>query len=337
MLSSNICRSPGSELPGSICRLDRASPLTPVSLAGPAFSMSEPFRINYARIAEPLKEIPIAICNRLRPGEKRAELRSIHVALPTIIEAMVKVAAGTYQGAKQLASDNPTNQDRRLRNVVCIPPLARAVLENLFTFIFLHDQPAANVPWYLASTWLDARSEHDKLVARHGSDPEYTEWLAKYLEMVEDLASDAGLSLQQRKDPNLVRAWPLPAAMSHGQKRGSVDATEDPDRRAFLRHLRKWFYGSLSADAHFSGLGFIRRGGVLLHELDSSMQDVRLSQNFFQLLTVYVAFLSEVVGQLGFPHEANRLNRVWAHISRWPEAKDLFDVRYGAWLRRAAG
>jgi hypothetical protein len=297
--------------------------------------MAEPFRIDYAKIAEPLREIPVAIRNRIE-GEKHDELKGIHPALPMVTSWTIHVAAATYKGAKQLVAEDPDDPERRSRNVVCLPPLTRAVLENLFTTVFIYDEPRDNVPWYLGSAWLDAHAECEKLVERHRGDPEYTDWLGSYRLMVEGMAKDAGLSAQQRKDPNLVRAWPLPGGMSNGQKKGGVDATQDPDRRAFLRHLRTWYYGSLSADAHFSGMGFVRRGSLLLDDLDPSVQLVRLSQTFFQLLTIYVGLLSEVVGQLRFAHEERRLRKVWEHIARWPEAADLFQARYDLWLKRAA-
>jgi hypothetical protein len=65
---------------------------------------------------------------------------------------------------------------------------------------------------------------------------------------------------------------------------------------------------------------------------DQMMQEVMISQKFFALLTIYVALLSEVVGQLRFPHEAVRLRAVWNHIKQWPDAADLFGQRYDSWL-----
>jgi hypothetical protein len=122
--------------------------------------------------------------------------------------------------------------------------------------------------------------------------------------------------------------------MTHGQAKGGGDATQDKDRRAFLRHLRKWYYGPLSADAHFCGLGFMSQGSLsyLAEAPDETMQEVMISQKFFAILTIYVALLSEVVGQLRFPHEAVRLREVWNHIKQWPDAADLFQQRYDSWL-----
>jgi hypothetical protein len=62
------------------------------------------------------------------------------------------------------------------------------------------------------------------------------------------------------------------------------------------------------------------------------MQEVLISQKFFAILTIYMALLSEVVGQLRFPHEAVRLRDVWNHIKQWPDAADLFEQRYNLWL-----
>ena len=292
---------------------------------------AEPFRINYAHIADPLKEVPKAITNHIN-GDKRDELRSIHMTLPTIVKWTVGVAASTYAGVLHLCGEDDNNPDRRLKTIVCVPPLSRAILENLFNLIFVFDSPEANARWYLASAWLDARQEYLGLVERHGQDPEYQGWLASYAQMVEDMARDAEISVQEAKDTGLIRRWPLPSQMSKGQKTGGLDTTEDPKRRDFLRHLHKWYYGALSADAHLSGLGFARRGGLVFDGAATKDLELRLYQNFFQTLTLFVALLSEVVGQLRLFHDSVRLREVWAHISKWPEAKELFGLRYDEWL-----
>lgn len=293
----------------------------------------EPYRINYVHILEPIKEIPIAICNRI-DGEKMQELEKIHFALPVITKWSVRVAMRTFEGAKYLAGEDEKDPARRLRTAVCIQPLARSILDHLFTLTFLYDRPVENARWYLASGWADARRTYDAMLERHGTDPEWREYLPNYCAMVNSMAVDARIAPEEMQDPKSVGNWPSPGHMTHGQAKGGGNVTQDHDRRAFLRHLRRWYYGQLSADAHFCGLGFMNQGTLsyLAEAPDETMQEVMISQKFFAILTIYVALLSEVVGQLRFPHEAVRLRDVWNHIKQWPDAADLFEQRYNSWL-----
>jgi hypothetical protein len=288
------------------------------------------YNINFASLVEPLTEIPVAIANRI-DNEHRAALDAIDPGLPMLVKWTVQVAGRTFEGARHLAREDEANPNVRFRTVVCIPPLARSIIDNLFSVTFLFDDPVANSRWYLASTWRDGGSEFQLLQANHGSDPEWTQWLADYGAWLDSIGKDARISDAEKKDPELIRQWPLPGQMTHGQKTGGLDMTQDPDRQAFLRHLRLNYYGSLSGDAHLSGLGFARRGS-LIHDGSDDEKLVRLSQNFLRLTTLYVALLSEVVGQLRMPHEAVRLRQIWQKIGQWPEASDLFSKRYDKWL-----
>lgn len=293
--------------------------------------MSELLGVNYASIAEPLREIPVAICNRI-DSERRYELEGKHPALPMITKWTVQVAGRTFEGAEALAAESKTDPDRRYRTAVCIPPLARAVLDNLFSLIFLYDAPTENAQWFVERVWCEACQEQALLLERHQADPQYAKWLSEYGLFVDRLAKDAAVSQEHQKDPKTIRPWPLPSQMIYGKSRGGVATTKDPGRRSFMKHLHSWYYGSLSSDAHSTGLGLARRSSLLFDGIDPKTLPLRLSQKFFQMLTVYVALLSEVVGELKFLHESFRLRQVWKHIMPWPEAEDLLSARYDEWL-----
>ena len=293
----------------------------------------QPDRIDYGPIAEAVKEIPRAICNHI-DGERKAELERIHFALPAVTKWTVRVATRTFEGGKCLAGEDDREPTRRFHTVVCIPPLSRAILDNLFNLIFLYDRPQENTRWHLANAWRDARSAHEAMAERYRDDPEWAQYLPMYAGIVADMAKDASISPEESQNPDSVRKWPLPGAMKSGQAKGGVELTQDPSRRVFIGHLHKWYYGELSGKAHLSGMGFLSRGymSFLTEETDETRQQVLLANEFFTLLTMHIALLSEVVGELKLFHEAVRLREIWKQIQRWPDAEDLFKQRYDSWL-----
>jgi hypothetical protein len=57
------------------------------------------------------------------------------------------------------------------------------------------DNPTVNTRWFLASGWREVRASYERLMRRHGTDPEWRDWLAEFdEEYVQGWARDeAGL------------------------------------------------------------------------------------------------------------------------------------------------
>jgi hypothetical protein len=93
----------------------------------------------------------------------------------------------------------------------------------------------------------------------------------------------------------------------------------------------------LSGDSHLSFPGLIRRGGFyapLADGVDLPEHHLRArSQFLFEALSLHVALLSEISGELSFEYEKTRLRLVWDDLKLWPDAGEFFARRYDDWLR----
>jgi len=293
------------------------------------------FEISFRPINEAIKNLPVAICNRI-DRERRQLLEAYFEGLPAILRLTVRIAAITFDSIRFLIADQPVNDARRKEFAVSVPPMARTILDAVFNVVFIFDDPAKNARRYYAGGWLNAKEHDDALHARHGADPTWVSWLAEHHRWVDWMATDAKLTAAERANPATVKYWPHPGRMLRADT-----AFKDAGRRTYLELLDDRFYGHLSQDSHGSLLG-ISRGGFLCddHQRPPNYDDMITTyktQVFLHSLTIYLALLSEITvdARLGF--QARELVRVWKHIRDWSEATELFDARYGALLEGITG
>ena len=283
-------------------------------------------RIDYAAIRTTLSEVPTAIANRI-DREKRAEVTALHPGLPAILRLTVRVAEVTWNSIVFLCGDADLAA-RRDEFSISVPPLARTILNSLFSIVFLFDQPTQNTRHYFASGWRELEALQGRLTARYGSDPGWSDWLKAHGQQVAGFEADAAITTAEKAAPAGIKWWPNPGKMPA--------AIKDTERRAFLEHMNDWYYRNLSGDSHLSFPGLLRRGGHLSDMGDANQRVKTLwryrSQVVLTGLTVFMAFLSEVVGQLQLEHEGQRLSAAWGHLGKWPEADDLHRIRYKKWL-----
>jgi hypothetical protein len=300
--------------------------------------MEQPYEIDYAPIKVPLSEIPEAIVNRIK-REKDAELAASHRTLPGILSLMTNVVRVTWDSVRFLCATTVDSPGRRLDFAVAVPPLSRTILDAIFNVVFIFDKPTSNARWYCAGGWRETFELQQRLTARYGAREEWNEYLKRHDTAVTGFAEDADITPEEAANPRLVAYWPHPGRMLKKDLKFA-----DSTRHAFLSFLNTWFYGHLSGDSHMSLMGLARRAGHFV-QLESEAQDndrreslrVQHSQIIFNSMTLYVAYLSELAGQLCLEHECIRLRQVWTHLQKWPEIQDLFVERYDSWLGRRAG
>jgi hypothetical protein len=300
--------------------------------------MDEPYEIDYAPIKVLLADIPEALVNRIK-RERDAELSASHRTLPGVLSLMTNVVRVTWDSVRFLCANTVDRPGRRLEFDVAIPPLSRTILDAIFNVVFIFDKPSVNARWYCAGGWREAAELQSRLTARYGAREDWKEFLKDHETAVAGFAEDADVTPHEAASPTLVKYWPHPGVML----RESVEFA-DPARRAFLSFLKAWFYGHLSGDSHLGLMGLARRAGHFVRfESDEQDNERRESlsrhhhQIIFNSMTIYVAYLSEVAGQLCLEHECMRLRQAWTHLQKWPEIQDLYMERYDSWLARRAG
>jgi hypothetical protein len=164
------------------------------------------------------------------------------------------------------------------------------------------------------------------------ADPAWKTWFELSQADVEQVAKLANITPAERANPASISYWPNPGKVS-----GRSCQTNDPKRYDFLRFLNEWFYGTLSGDSHLTFPGLVRRGGFyaqLADGVDLEELHKRARSNFlFEALSIYVAILSEMSGDLRFEHEKTRLRTIWSRLSPASvDAAEFFARRYDNWL-----
>jgi hypothetical protein len=291
-----------------------------------------PPEFKFGMIATKLDDLAIAIQNRVKRHPIHSELRQLHAGLPALLSNTVNVAHWTWRAIRMLTLDPLHREFPSKELATAVPPLSRALLDSLMTFVFVFDKPSDRAAWYYASGWREAREYHDALVRRHGSDPSWAAYLQKHGAWVDSHEKDTGIGPAMRIQPKLATVkwkmkgdtqgwWPIPSKMA---KRCS-----DRNRGDFLAYLYDRYYGELSQDAHLSYMGLARRGGILHDQhLDTSNPERYRSDNVFKALAFYFGLIAEVAAYAGLKEQVTTLRTVWASIPEQAALEDLWARRY---------
>ena len=283
---------------------------------------------NYQTIAKDLDEIPQRLLDAIGK-EKCEELQAYETGVPHVLALTVAVSGSTWQSIRFLCWEVP-EIGWQPEFAFAVPPLARTLLDSLFNIIYMFDEPAQNVHWFLANGWTDQVKEHKRLHGTYGKDPMWATWFetsaAEIKQMEEELVT---LTPAERARPEKPAKgwWPNPGAML----RQGLEATKQ-DRNHFLGYLNDWFYRELSGDSHLSLSGLLHRGGhfLPLAEGINRNQLLGLARSKFILnsLTLYVALLSEISVELSLDREKAKLREIWTKLVPHRQAEGLFKQRY---------
>jgi hypothetical protein len=281
-------------------------------------------RLPFETIREPIDTLLSAMALKLEREwpEKWAGLTG---ARP-YFQGTVQLADFTYQSVRFLCADKPENPARKLEFAVSVPPLARTILDSVFTVIFLLEDFPVRWNWFKKSAWREGEDDQQRLRTAYGDDPGWTEWLKELDGIVGFLKQEAAITPAEEGNPKLIQWFPNP---------GKMPAQTTGWRQNHLRYLNDWFYRGLSAESHLSLNGFGKRAGFLLAPSPEDRRrvlDKSRSDDVFTTITLVVALLSEIEIEFRFGL-TDRLKYVWGIIQEyWGEAKDLYTRRYSTAL-----
>ena len=240
------------------------------------------------------------------------------------MEGTARTVSNTYHTIKILSADNPEPPIMR-EDALSVGPLSRTVLDSLFMVIFVfHDLPARN-EWYWRSGWRSLWEELQRYMVAHGSDPDFTDFIAAQKQWLDLTAARCALSAAEIANPNLIKRWPHPGRMLQDKK-------TSPDRLALMQFLNDWYYGQLSSESHLSLPGLVMRSTALIpghdpDELAWRMDKLR-SDNFFVATFMALAYASEIEIECRFGI-SDRLKYVWTVLAGYTKgAKTLYDKWY---------
>jgi hypothetical protein len=262
--------------------------------------MDEPKPIDFAVIGEPLNKLLIATGNKLS-REWPTKYRSVTGARELFV-MHARIAHLTYLSALYLCGDIPPDPRRKPGFCVSLPVLNRALLDSLFTLLFILEDLPSRCEWFWQSDWKETRLELDRYIAEYGQLPEWQTWLAQLTEHCNTGITHAKLSPIQATNPKALRSWPNPGAMSSFGLSPNIPL---PPARAFMKYLNDYFYIDLSQQAHLGGWGMVKRAGFLVDESRNSQEtEALLKKSRYaqvgQTVALVLSLASEIEAHFNF-------------------------------------
>lgn len=279
-------------------------------------------RIPFGTIRSQLEELLVAVGNKLEREWPRKW--SAYPEGAVVLRGTVAITENTYHTVRILCADPHPHPSVKPEFVVSVPPLARTVLDSLFTVVFLFEDLPVRIKWYLKSGWRELYEEHQRYRQSYGSDPMWSDWLTKRAAFIDQMKADWGITPNEQTNPSIIPWWPNPGQMTR-DKRTSQTRTD------YLTYLNDWFYRELSADSHLSWPGLARRSMHFLNE-DREQRDRDLdkfrSDCFTVTIALTLAVLSEIQIELGYDL-ADRLKYIWGVLKPgFLMVKELYKYRY---------
>ncbi len=200
---------------------------------------------------------------------------------------------------------------------LAVPPLARTILDALYTCIFLFEDLPTRAEWYMCSGWRELAEYIDRAKRDYGSDPVWMEYFAVADPALANLMNLIGKPASELRG---TKWWPTPPQM-----KGSV---KDPSTAAFFGYLDDWFNREFSQISHLSLPGLIHSAGALLDRADGEEKIEQMrGYHFMQVVMLLISLYSEVEAELKIG-VAGDLKYVWEMLNQhYPFAKELYDGR----------
>jgi hypothetical protein len=294
--------------------------------------MVEPKSIDFAAIGEPLNKLLVAIGNKLS-REWPSKYRHVIGGREFFVINM-RIAHMTYISALYLGGDETAVKRQLPALSVSLPVLNRAILDSLFTVLFVLEDVANRCIWFRESDWKESRLELDRYIAEYGNQPGWKSYLEDFSK-----ACDMGLTLtnlvpSQIANPKSLRSWPNPGAMvTHGVS-PNVPLSS---LQQFVQYLNDFFYIDLSQQAKLGGWGIAKRGAFLMDEIRSlpdtneQMRVYRYGQ-MGQAVALALALASEIEAHFNFGLRQDALY-VWnVAAPNIVVVNEVYEKRYRALL-----
>jgi hypothetical protein len=289
---------------------------------------------NYRSVANDLEGVVQPILTAIGTT-KLGELEAYEKGLVHVLSLAVVINTATWHTIRFLTWEFPPQIGWQREFVYAVPPLGRTLLDSLCNIIFMFDDPGANVHWFLVSGWSDQyrsyKRQEEKCREKPGWGSEtWLKALAAEFNQTEKFLVKLTDEERAKPDKPFKERWPGPGRMAQYPMK-------DEDRKKFLDHVNAWFYKGLSSDSHLTLTGLLNRGGHHLPLAAAIDPDDMYQRKKFHFIGVcligYLAILSEVSYQLALVEEKAKLRDVWKKAVVWPDAADLWTMRYDALLK----
>lgn len=140
-----------------------------------------------------------------------------------ILHSFATVATNTYETIIWICAEKPDSRGRKLEFVLSIPPLLRALLDQVFTICFMSEDVAGRSVEFFKSGWLEVNEKLTRLEEKHGNSLKWAEFFRTNRALQDRLASLTGLTPKEKSGETRINYWPIPSQM-RGKCRDSTTA-----------------------------------------------------------------------------------------------------------------
>jgi hypothetical protein len=206
-----------------------------------------------------------------------------------VLVATLKVVRNTFNTIRFVCSEKSPDSRHRPEMGLSVPPLARTIVEALYTFIFLFEDLSTRSEWFMRAGWKELAEYVDRVKRDYGSNPDWREYLTDLAEP--NLAKMSKLIGEPEEQLRGAKQWPIPSWMK--------DQLLNLDTVAFFQYLDDWFYREFSQISHLTLPGLIHSAGALVErpDRDEGLEQMR-GFHFMQVLILLISLYSEVEAEL---------------------------------------
>lgn len=278
----------------------------------------------FQAFSKEFKDLLTTFSNTL--DRKRPEKWADNDAIRLLMRLFVKVSENTLDTIRFLMANKPANPARKPEYILSVSPLARTILDTLFTVVFMFEDLPERSKWYVKAGWRELYEENQRFQKRYGADKNKEDWLGEHTRLLEVWKKLAGISPSEEANPNKnILRWLNPGRM--------VDYKNGPrPRRDYLLYLNVEFYKPLSQDSHLSFLGLPRRSMALFSKGPQGNWDEELlivrTECLLNSAMFLLSILTEIEVEMQYGMQ-EKLKCVWTFLcDLWPDAKELYDRFY---------
>jgi hypothetical protein len=276
--------------------------------------MTKPkYVLDYALIKAQIDSLLQSVPNKLEREWHAPTNPAFMVLLGT-----VTTVGNTFRTIGFLCLEKPQDWRHRPEMALTVPPLARTIIDALYTCIFLFEDLPVRADWYICGGWRELAEHIDRAKRDYGSDPDWAEYLVEAEPNLEKIRKLIGKSEPELRS---TEWWPTPPRM---KKR-----TKDSATAAFFAYLDDWYYREFSQVSHGTLPGLIHTAGALRDLAKGKTTRLELVRGYhlMQVVMLLITLYSEIEAELKIG-VAGDLNYVWEMLKQhYPFAKEIYDRR----------
>jgi hypothetical protein len=237
---------------------------------------------------------------------------------------------------------------RSPRFALSVPPINRAILEIVFSVVYLLENLPEHTKHYYRAAWraeqesLQRHLEHYQKRHRGTGKPRWDAYINTKTKKLAEMESIMKITPAEKANLNLIPRWPK-------MRQLRLRLRNSPTMLSYLEYLDDWFYDQLSSYSHGEPMGVGQMGLHFLgteelkaiaredHEgverkLDEKIVEFRTTQ-VWMAITLIMSLISEIQVNFYYDILKERLLYVWTVINEYSDiSREMYEERYESLL-----